>query len=123
MEQQEREAVHNARSLYVLTGPLYGERMSCAPLKRDAGCLPNADEDHQIPIAYWKVITSKTGSSSTAFIMPQDTPSDSSHCNYIRPIDEVEKLTGLTLFPALRTATHKHLNKELGCLASTPQTL
>jgi len=119
LEQQEREVVHDARSLYVLTGPIYGAKMSCVPLNRDEGCLPNADEDHQIPIAYWKVIISKTGSSSTAFIMPQDTPSDSSHCSYIRSTEEVENLTGLTLLPALTKPAQRHLNEELGCPTST----
>lgn len=115
LEEQEKEASYTSRSLYVLTGPLYGDPVDCTPSRRDPRCLPNADEDHAVPKAYWKVVMSKTGSRASAFIMPQDAPRGNSHCDYLSTPETIQTQTGLTLLPASQRLPQRHLHRELGC--------
>jgi len=115
LELQEKVASYESRSLYVLTGPLYGGQVDCSPSNRDASCLPNADETHAVPVAYWKVVMSKTGSRASAFIMPQSAPRKGSHCDYLSTLESVEERTGLTLLPFTEKRPERHLHRELGC--------
>lgn len=115
LEEQEKNTSYNSRSLYVLTGPLYGDPVDCSPEKRAPSCLPNADEDHAVPTAYWKVVISRTGSKVSAFIMPQTAPRDASHCEYLSTLADIEKQAGYALLPSVTPSPKKHLNKELGC--------
>lgn len=115
LEEQEKSLSHETYSLYVVTGPLYEKPIQCRVTAMDEGCLPNADEDHSVPSAYWKVITNKTGSSASAFIMPQTASKDSTHCDYIVPLREVELRTGLNMFPSNQRAVIKPMHKLLGC--------
>ena len=115
LEKSELEASHNSYSIYVVAGPLYEQEIQCRVSSMDEGCLPNADEDHSIPSAYWKVIISKTGSRASAFIMPQTASKDNTHCDYIVSLDELELRTGLSIFSASQTTTPKPMHDELGC--------
>jgi len=116
LEAQEKNASYKSRSLYVLTGPLYGEPIDCNPERRASSCLPNADEDHAVPVAYWKVVVSRTGSKASAFIMPQTAPRGASHCNYLSKVEDIEARAGYILLPSGTPSPLNHLNKELGCL-------
>lgn len=115
LELQEKEASYESRSLYVLTGPLYGAPVDCTPSTRDVSCLPNADEDHAVPIAYWKVVMSKTGKQASAFIMPQTASRKGSHCDYLSTLEAVEEHAGIALLPSTESLPDRHLHKELGC--------
>jgi len=81
-------------AVYVLTGPIYAETM---PM------LPRADEAHQVPSGYWKVVAVRTanGIHTASFIMHQDTPRRAAFCDYLSPIEEIERQTNLRLFPNL----------------------
>lgn len=71
LENAVRKAVSYRKSLYVITGTLYNSHM---------GQLPNADETHKIPSAYFKIIYDKKGAAQ-AFLMEQTTSRDTHYCN------------------------------------------
>jgi endonuclease G len=70
LESAIREAVGFRNSLYVITGTLYLE---------DEKPLPQADETHKIPSAYYKVVYDMKGN-SVSFMFDQDLPKDSKYC-------------------------------------------
>ena len=117
LEEQEKKLSHDAYSLYVVAGPLYENSIQCKVLAMDEGCLPNADEEHSVPSAYWKVMINRTGSSASAFIMPQSASKDSVHCDYIVSLKEVELRVGINLFPSNQRTVLKSMHKLLGCSA------
>ena len=55
LELWEKDSSYEERSLYVLTGPIYDETSPCSAFQKSEVCLPNADEAHMIPSAYWTV--------------------------------------------------------------------
>ncbi len=67
LESAVRAFIKKGNTVWVMTGPIY---------KTDIDPLPNADETHKVPSAYWKIISTKTGNQikATAFIMEQTTP-------------------------------------------------
>lgn len=71
LENAVRNAVSYRKSLYVITGTLYNS---------DMGQLPNADETHKIPSAYFKIVYDKKGAAQ-AFLMEQTTSRDTHYCN------------------------------------------
>ena len=71
LENAVRKAVSYKKSLYVITGTLYNRNM---------GQLPNADESHKIPSAYFKIVYDKKGAAQ-AFLMEQTTSRDTHYCN------------------------------------------
>lgn len=71
LESAVRNAVSFRNSLYVITGTLYNS---------DMGQLPNADETHKIPSAYFKIVYDKKGAAQ-AFLMEQTTTRDTHYCN------------------------------------------
>lgn len=106
LEAAERAYVDaHQRSLYVLTGPLY---------ERVMPGLPEADEPHRVPSAYWKVIVSEDGMLA-AFIFEQETPRRAFYCTGLSGLDVVEARSGLRLFPALETRSFQPLAPHLGC--------
>lgn len=102
----------NISSVYVVTGPLY---------EYNFGSLPEANESHRIPSAYWKVIYTDNGSKQTAaFIMDQSTPRSADMCNYVVTIDEVERRAGLNIHPQMpnQSSVERYLGNlrdDLGC--------
>jgi endonuclease G len=91
LEEQVRDIVRTGKTIYVMTGPIYGNEMPS---------LPNANEEHKIPSAYWKVVILETGQSSfehAAFIMTQESARKDKVMSKLVTIDEVEKQTGLDL--------------------------
>jgi endonuclease G len=100
------------RGVYVLTGPLF-ERMMPA--------LPEADERHRVPSAYWKVIATADGRMA-AFIMDTSATRNFDHCDARVSLDEVELRSRLLLFPRLLERAFTDLSVVLGCAASaTPE--
>jgi len=104
----ERSDVDN---VYVVTGTLY---------EFFYAELPNADEEHQIPSHYWKVVYWRDGSETktAAFILGQYTPRGANFCDYSFTINDVEERAGLNIHPGLWNTTESHTGKllsELGC--------
>lgn len=107
VEESVRDLVKKKYTVYVMTGPLYDKKMPP---------LPGADEPHQVPGGFWKVVTiiiSEKSFESYAFIFDQDTPLKNSPLKHIVSIDEVEKRSGLDLFPLLDDEREKILEKEI----------
>lgn len=91
LESNVRELVMNGNIVYVMTGPLY---------ERNMPALPQADEPHKVPSAYWKVVLMPMGSSTfehAAFIMDQNSGRKDAVSSKVVTIDEVEKRSGLDL--------------------------
>jgi endonuclease G, mitochondrial len=97
-------------TVYVLTGPLF-ERMMPA--------LPESDERHRVPSAYWKVIATADGRMA-AFIMDTSAKRNFDHCDAQVSLDEVELRSRLLLFPRLKERAFTDLSVVLGCTASAP---
>ncbi|NOH19467.1 DNA/RNA non-specific endonuclease [Vibrio cyclitrophicus] len=81
--------------IYVLTGPLY---------EKDMPKLPNASKSHSIPSGYWKIVSTKEGDliKSASFIMDQDSKRKDNFCDKKVSLQEVEKRSGLALFPSTK---------------------
>jgi len=105
LESAVRHAAYHLRQLYVVTGPLYdGTKMES---------LPGADEEHDVPTGYWKVVATKDGRVS-AFIFDQKAPKIA-YCDRRVRLSEVEARTKLDLFPREPAWPKGSLDKRLGC--------
>lgn len=111
LENAERVLVRTGQDLYVVTGPLY---------EYFFGTLPNADEFHQIPSAYFKVVIAVSGSTvkASAYIMDQNSGRSDNFCLKEVTIDEVELRTGLNFIPTLATTTQNAIERAVGGLSS-----
>ncbi|MFN3946350.1 MAG: DNA/RNA non-specific endonuclease [Allosphingosinicella sp.] len=94
-----------AEPLYVLTGPLY---------ERDMPPLPRADEPHRVPSHYWKIVATADGRVS-AFVMDTFMPRSAPFCATRVAVEEVERRSGLRVFPRLLARGFRPLDAELGC--------
>ena len=105
LESAVRKATSQVKQLYVVTGPLYdGMTMEG---------LPCADEEHDVPTGYWKVIATEDGRIS-AFIFDQKTPKIA-YCNRRESLSHIESRAGLDLFPQEPAWPTGNLDIELGC--------
>lgn len=87
LEEKVRELVEAGNVVYVITGPLY---------ETDMPSLPGADEPHEIPSGYWKIVALETDSVMCAsFMFDQETPRDDPVVSHLCTIDEVEAKSGL----------------------------
>jgi endonuclease G len=102
LESAIRDAVGFRNSLYVITGTLYSE---------DEKPLPQADETHKIPSAYYKVVYDLKGNSAS-FMFDQDLPKSAKYCE--------QKISNKDLNDQISYAMPKFLDaseimKRLGC--------
>ncbi|HEX2616540.1 MAG TPA: DNA/RNA non-specific endonuclease [Flavobacteriales bacterium] len=102
LEDWVRRYVHFANErVYVITGPVLSSGM---------GLLnkPTAKDDVSVPPLFFKVLADLDGpeKKGIAFLMKNGLE-DHMVITYAVPIDSVEKLTGLDLFPAVDDATEK----------------
>lgn len=106
---------HDVAAVFVVTGTLY---------ERPAGTLPAADEPHDIPSGYWKVVAveSPSGMVAAGFLMHQNTPRSANYCAHNVLIQEVEVRSRLDLFPQLSGLRQRALETQpsqllddLGC--------
>lgn len=102
LEDAVRAAVKYRDSLFVITGPIY----EGTPLQ-----LPKADEPHQVPSAYFKIIYNLKGESA-AFIMKQSESRNADYCDTQSLLTTIRSKTGLNV-PEL-TNSNKLL-KRMGC--------
>lgn len=110
LEARIRKLVETAKTVYVMTGPLY---------ERDMPLLPNAEETHIIPSGYWKVVICVTGKNSfehAAFIMDQESGRTDPVLTKLVTIDAVELRSGLDLLWELEdpeeTAVESDMNQS-----------
>ncbi|MFC7049513.1 DNA/RNA non-specific endonuclease [Emcibacter nanhaiensis] len=108
LESAVRDVAYARKEIYVVTGPLYDPN-------ENQMTLPRADESHNVPTGYFKVVAT-AGGAMTAFIFDQDTDRDDSHCSHIKTLADVESQSGLDLFPEAPSAWPTgDLNAALGC--------
>jgi endonuclease G len=102
-------------AVFVVTGPLN---------EHPTRPLPNADEPHTVPSAYWKVVAiqSASGVATASFLMHQTSPRGAVFCNYAVTISEVERRSQTVLFPEISAETRRQINERpdallpaLGC--------
>ncbi len=84
-------------AVYVMTGPLY---------ERNMPNLPEADEAHMVPSAYWKIISiEEAGTIKVAtFYFDQNTARAADFCDHLKTVDEIEQKSGLDFFHGLEGA-------------------
>jgi len=102
LEAAVRDASKYRKSLYVITGPLYEKEMPK---------LPKADESHQIPSAYFKVVYWLNGEAAV-FIMGQDIDRKADYCGTRVPLEALSRRIANSL-PDLRESPSIRLS--LGC--------
>ena len=106
LENAERELTWRRGEVWVLVGTLY---------EKDEDPLPGADEPHKVPSGYWKVISLESGKMA-GFIFDQELDRDANHCDQIQPLQEIERRSGLNLFPnAPLSWGSQELGSDLGC--------
>ena len=104
-------------AVYVMTGPLF---------EREMPVMPKADENHQAPSSYWKIIaTERDGVVKIAtFLLDQETKRKASFCEerFITSARVIENKSGLNFFHALIRAQQDKLETgpatllpDLGC--------
>ena len=111
LEGAERKlAVEGAKTVYVLTGPLF---------ERVMPPLPAGPRLHRVPSGYWKVIAVQDGAVTrvSSFLFDQETPRGISYCTRRVPLDEIELRARLHLFPRIETRAFVALDAEIGCPA------
>jgi endonuclease G, mitochondrial len=96
LEEAVRKFVKKGNTVWVMTGPIY---------KTDIAPLPNANETHKVPSAYWKIISTRSGNKikATAFIMEQTTPRTALVSSKLKTIQEVQDESGLNFFWDLKS--------------------
>ena len=96
IETLERKLVRQHNNVWVICGGLY---------EKDIGQIKDEDGDQPIPSACWKVIAIESkGVKLAAFIMPQKIERKAKPEQFQVTVAEVEKRTGLNLFPRLKDA-------------------
>lgn len=103
-----RNLANRSEGVYVITGPIYDADFAASDLTLDT------DSPHRIPTGFYKVIVDSEGYAG-AFTFPQDLPFHIHHCDRLTSIEEVERLSGLDLFPELPQLPLGDLSERLGC--------
>lgn len=79
--------------IYVMTGPLYERQMAM---------LPNADEAHQIPSGYWKIVAVQSYVNQpillVGFIFDQETARGAKFGDHLATVNDIEARSGLDFF-------------------------
>lgn len=101
-----RNLASRSGELYLLTGPLYDPLSPQVPL---ATAKP-----HRVPAGFFKVVANAEGKVS-AFRFSQQLAFYVHHCDSRTTLDEVERLTGLDLFPDQPSWPTGNLDPQLGC--------
>jgi endonuclease G len=98
--------VRTGKTVYVMTGPLY---------EKETQKLPKADEPHNVPSGYWKIICTEENRvlSIASFIFDQNTTRKAKLLDHLVTIDEIEKRSKLDFFWLLNSAIEKHLEKTI----------
>jgi endonuclease G len=92
--------------LYVFTGPVLSDDL--ATVERSTNRL-------SIPKFYWKVALDLQNKKMIGFLLPNIESSSPLH-TYIRPVDEIEALTGIDFIPYLDDALEEQLEQQSDAL-------
>ncbi|KAB1443390.1 DNA/RNA non-specific endonuclease [Pseudodesulfovibrio senegalensis] len=97
VEVRVRKLAAEDETVYVMTGPLYGQIW---------GKLPNASMTHRIPTGYWKIIAIEQEDEDepilvTGYMFGQDTARSADEDDYRATVNQIEKCTCLDFFPLL----------------------
>ncbi len=92
--------------VYVITGPVFDQDRRFLPTKKRS--------DIEIPDAFFKVIVDETSTDARllAFLVPQDVTGKEKPEQFLVTVDEIEKLSGLDLFPAMSEARQNRLESQ-----------
>jgi len=101
-----RNLANRTDALYVVTGPIFDP-------DKPQQALSIASQ-HEVPSGFFKVVAT-SGGQLAAFTFDQDLPFYVHHCNQITTLAEVERLTGLDLFPDATDWPVEDLSPRLGC--------
>ena len=105
LEQALNELVATEDELFVVSGPLF-------LINQPLTTLATAGVD-MTPAAYYKVIASKSG--FAAFVFPENLPQHVSFCKQEGQLDQIERMTGLVMFPERDFGESSRLLAALGC--------
>ena len=100
LEQQVRYWLRFDKELYIVSGPIFSDKMKRIGKKNKIS----------VPPAYFKIILDIKNKKAIAFIMPNEVFHDKIQ-NYIVSIDKIEAKTGIDFFPQL--SKDKVLEKKL----------
>lgn len=103
-----RNLVNREAAVYVVTGPVFYPEAEPRTL--------DTDKQHRIPDGFFKVVLTREGRAA-AFLFPQDTAVHMHHCDLRSSLPEIERLTGLELFPDGKSRLDLALYSALGCSA------
>jgi len=101
-----RNLVNRRPELFIVTGPVYRERSDQQQLR--------TEKLHSVPDAFFKVVLT-AGGEAAAFVLPQEVSVGVHHCELRSHVAEIEKLTGLVLFPERDLPLQESLAPSLGC--------
>lgn len=106
LEAAVRELAHQD-TVHVMTGPLH---------EREMPDLPGADEPHEIPSGFWKIVAVGTpeGLQVIAVVMEQDIARDGDYCAQRVAVDEVEARAELDVFWELNSQRESELEAGAG---------
>ncbi|GIU50266.1 DNA/RNA non-specific endonuclease [Shewanella sp. KT0246] len=94
LEMAVRDAVSYSKPLYVITGPLYTEKMKP---------LPKADETHSVPSGYFKVIYDAKGNAAS-FIMHQTSKRSDKYCSKAASLSSIQNKIDYQLPKSLKSS-------------------
>lgn len=113
LESEVRSAVSFRDSLYVISGTIYSELMHSG----EALVLPNADEPHQVPSGYYKIVYKPndklTQGDAAVFVMPQNISKDQDFCSTLSDLETLNTLIPYSLPSTL--ADSDAMATRLGC--------
>lgn len=105
LDQAINQLAQSAGEIYVLAGPLFAYQSQGTAVITSAG---------SIPPAYFKVVADSGGRVS-AFVFDQNLPPHAAFCDQVSDLSEVERISGLSLFPQPSQWPRGSLNAALGC--------
>lgn len=109
LEEKERDFAlkYPNDEVYVMMGPIFDINNEL--------CLPQADEPHQVPVAYWRIIVLKTKDSiqTASFILSQTTKRNENFLDFITTINEIESATGLDFLWELEDESEEQIESQL----------
>lgn len=107
LEDAERELVCAGNVIWVMAGTLYDGL--------PAPTLPQADEEHEVPTGFWRVIAFHNPDTLwvAAFTFEQDTLGSDEVAAHLTSVDDVETRSGLDLFHMLPDAQETQLETRV----------
>ena len=101
----------DVEAVFVVTGLLFEKEMPE---------LPQADEEHEIPSGYFKIVALKKKQilQLAGFIVTQETSGRESHCDHRARVSEIEERSGLDFFMDLPDAAEEKIESQPGKLYS-----